>query len=165
MNTYMSPDERERRRRLAVERVNGGQSQIEVARFLGVGKSTVSAWMKTYRDEGSDGLASKPRSGRPRKLSTEQEAEVLSWFSRSPTEFGFDSELWTAPRVTELIRRKLKVRFHARYINYWLAQRRITPQKPTRQPRERDDTKIRHWMRYEWPRLKNGRRSSAPILS
>jgi transposase len=165
MNPYMSPDERERRRRLAVEWVDGGQKQTEVAQLLGVGKSTVPGWMKTFRDQGSAALASKPRSGRPRKLSTEQENEVLSWFSRSPTEFGFDTELWTAPRVTELIRRKWKIRFHVRYINQWLAQRRITPQKPTRQPRERDEAKIRKWVRYEWPRVKNGRRSSARILS
>jgi transposase len=149
---------------LAVERVNEGRSQKEVAEFLGVAKSTISGWLKTYREQGRLGLASKSRSGRPRRLSAEQEDEVLSWFSRSPTEFGFDSELWTAPRVTKLIYQQWKIRFHVRYINQWLAQRRITPQKPCRQPRERDEAKIRHWVRYQWPRLKNGRRSSAPIL-
>jgi transposase len=159
----MSATERERRRRLAVERVNEGWLQQEVAEFLEVAKSTVSGWMKSYRERGSDGLASKSRSGRPRKLSREQEEEVLSWFGRSATEFGFPNELWTAPRVTELIRRRFKIEFHPRYICQWLAKRRITPQKPCRQPRERDEVKIRHWVRYIWPRLKNGRRRSARI--
>jgi transposase len=161
MSTYMSATERERRRRLAVERVNEGWQQQEVAEFFGVAKSTVSEWMKAYRNGGPEALASKSRSGRPRKLSPEQEQEVLSWFGRSATEFGFANELWTAPRVTELIRRRFKIDFHPRYVCQWLAERRITPQKPCRQPRERDEAAIRHWVRYTWPRVKNGRRWSA----
>jgi transposase len=159
----MSGDERERRRRLAVQRVNEGRSQKEVAAFLGVSKGTVSGWVKAYREQGDSALASKSRSGRPRKLSAEQEQEVLSWFSRPPTDFGFDNELWTAPRVAKLIERKWRIHFNARYISQWLAERRITPQKPCRQPRERDESKIRHWTRYVWPRVKNGQRSSARI--
>jgi hypothetical protein len=42
-------------------------------------------------------------------------------------------------------------------------QRRITPQKPRSVPRERDEEQIRHWLRYRWPRLKNGLGSFARI--
>jgi len=75
---------------------------------------------------------------------------VLSWFAKSPTEFGFGSELWTAARVALLIERFFAVRFHSA----WLAQRRITPQKPQLQPRERDQAAIDRWLAEDWPRLK-----------
>lgn len=153
--------ELERRRRLAVERVESGYSQQTTADFLGVSKSAVSQWMKAYRKRGDVGLAAKPRSGRPRKLTKRQEKTVLGWFSKSATEFGFSNELWTAPRVAKLIRREWKVKFHPRYLNQWLAQRRITPQKPQRRPRERDDGAIGKWLRYDWPRLQNAPRASA----
>ena len=101
----------------AVKRVEEGYSQQEVAEFLGVSKASVSQWMKAFREGGSAGLAAKNGSGRPRKLTAEQEAEVLTWFERSPTEFGYRNELWTAPRVAEQIRKTWGVKFHPRYLN------------------------------------------------
>jgi transposase len=147
----------ERRRRLAVARVRSGYTQTEVARFLGVHPKSVSRWMKAYREGGRAALAAKKSPGRPRKLTRAQEREVVGWFSRSPTEFGFCTELWTAPRVAKLIAKKFRVHFHPRYINQWLAKRRITPQKPARQARERDEREVRRWLREEWPRIKKVR--------
>jgi transposase len=160
--TRMTGAELERRRRLAVDRVESGYSQQETADFWGVSKSAVSQWMKAYSKRGDSGLAAKPRPGRPRKLTQRQEKTVLGWFAKSATQFGFANELWTAPRAAKLIRQKWGVKFHTRYLNQWLAQRRITPQKPQRRPRERDDDVIGKWLRYDWPRLQNAPRASAP---
>jgi transposase len=157
--------ELERRRRLAVARVLEGYGQQEVAEFLGVSKGSVSDWMKAYRRGGLTALAAKPHPGRPPTLLPDQEREVLRWFSRSPTEFGFLGELWTASRVAQLIRRTFHKKLHPRYVSAWLAQRRITPQKPRRQPRERDEQKIKDWLSVDWPRLQNGRRPAGPIWS
>lgn len=164
-HTRMTAAELERRRRLAVDRVGSGYSQQETADFLGVSKGAVSQWMKAHRRRGEAGLAAKPRPGRPRKLTKRQERTVLNWFNKSATEFGYSNELWTAPRVARLIRRKWGVKFHPRYVCQWLAQRRITPQKPQRVPRERDDGAIDKWLRYDWPRLQNAPRASAPPWS
>jgi transposase len=158
-----SAAELERRRRLAVDRVRSGYTQVEVANFLKVHRSSVSEWMKRYREQGRVGLKAKPHPGRPPKLTPAQEREVLSWFSRLPTEFGFPTELWTAPRVASLIKKTFGVRFHPRYMNQWLAQRRITPQKPRRQPRERNEAEIRRWIAEKWPQIKKGRPAAARI--
>lgn len=157
--------ELERRRRLAVTRVLEGYSQQEVAEFLGVSKGSVSGWMKAYRTGGFESLSAKPHPGRPPTLSPDQEQEVLSWFSRSPTEFGFSGELWTAQRAAHLMRRTFQKTFNPRYLSAWLAARRITPQKPRRQPRERDEQKIHNWLTIDWPRLQNGRRTAERIWS
>jgi transposase len=152
----------ERRRRLAVDRVLSGYTQAEVAKFLGVHRNTVWRWFKRYRQQGKAGLRAKPQKGRPPKLNAQQEGEVLHWFSRSPTEFGFPTELWTARRVRMLIWKTFGVKFNTTYLNYWLAQRRITPQKPQRRPRERDEKAIRRWVTEEWPRKKKERPGNAP---
>jgi transposase len=160
----ITAEELERRRQLGVQRWREGYSQVAVAEFLGVTPSAVCKWVKAAR-AGPEGLLAKPGRGRPPKLTPQRERQVLRWFWKPATNFGFPNELWTAPRVAEVIRRKWNVRFHPRYINAWLAERRITPQKPCRQPRERDDEAIRHWVRATWPRIKNERGRCARISS
>ena len=56
--------------------------------------------------------------------------------------------------MAKLIQRKFRKKFHPHYLNQWLAERRITPQKPERQARERDEREVRRWLREEWPRIK-----------
>ncbi len=90
---------------------------------------------------------------------------MLSWFKRMPSEFGFATELWTAPRIASLIREKFGVEYHPRYINEWLTKRDITPQKPERQARERNQRKISAWRSRTWPRLKKTLRKPVPTSS
>jgi transposase len=149
-----SAPELERRRRLAVTRIAEGWPQTKVAAFLDVDPRTVRAWWARHRADAVHGLDAKPHPGRPRKLTPDQEDTVLSWFSRSATDFGFANELWTAGRVAHLIQKEFGVRFHPHYLSAWLAQRRITPQKPEKQARERDPAKIEHWLAHDWVEVK-----------
>jgi transposase len=154
MRPQGSSAELERRRQTAVARLRSGYTQQEVSDFFGVHVRSVQRWMQAYRERGVRGLKAKPTPGRPRRLSAVQERQVLGWFRQSPRSFGFPDELWTAPRVTTLIQRKFRKSFHPHYINHWLAERRVTPQKPERQARERDAREVRRWLREEWPRIK-----------
>jgi len=153
-------EELERRRRLGVSHVMAGYRQATVARFLGVHRSSVCRWMKAYRRGGEGALAGHDSSGRPRKLTRRQERQVLGWFRHSPTSFGFPTELWTAARVAQVIYRKWRIKFHPRYVSQWLAERRITPQKPRFQAREQDEDEVQRWLREEWPRIKKVRRGA-----
>jgi transposase len=156
--------ELERRRRLAVTRIAEGWPQTKVAAFLGVDPRTVRDWWARHQADAEHGLDAKPHPGRPRKLTPDQENTVLSWFSRSATDFGFANELWTAGRVAQLIYKECGVRFHPHYLSAWLARRRITPQKPEKQARERDPAKIERWLANDWVGVKKkwprGRSSS-----
>src|SRR5262245_17676670 len=95
--------EKEARRRLAVRRVNDGWSQQSVAEFLGVHPVTVNKWVRAHRAAGDDGLSATPHPGRAPFLTGNQQARVLGWLARKPTDFGFPTDLWTARRVAELI--------------------------------------------------------------
>ena len=164
MRTKGSAYELENRRRLAVRRIQDGWSQADVAAFLGVDPRSVRSWVARHRADPEHGLDARPHPGRRRHLTAAQEEVVLSWFGQSPTAFGFPNELWTAARVAQLIHQEFGVHFHPRYVSAWLAQRRITPQKPAKQPRERDPAKVERWLATDWGEVKKksppGRSSS-----
>src|SRR6266511_3724883 len=103
MRTKGSPIELEHRRRLAVQRVLEGYSTQEVADFLGIDDSTVRRWVALFRDQGGQGLGARPVPGRPPKLTSAQEKIVRRWLAENPMKLGFATELWTAPRLAELI--------------------------------------------------------------
>src|SRR4051794_39602767 len=108
MRTIGSPAELERRRLLAIERINEGFSTEEVAEFLGIDSRSVRRWVSAFRLNGSAGLA-RPLSGRPTKLTPTQEKIARRWLADSPTEYGFATELWTAPRLAQLIEQEWNV--------------------------------------------------------
>lgn len=165
MPATRSAQELENRRRLAVARVNEGYSQTDVARFLGVNVRSVRTWVARYRDEGEPGLAASTAPGQTPRLTPEQGLVVLGWLAKPATEFGFATELWTAPRVAKLIEKQFEVVYHPRYLNEWLTARGITPQKPRRVPRERDQAEIDRWAAEELPRIKKRPRRTGPTSS
>lgn len=157
MRTEGSAAELERRRLLAVQRLQEGCPAEEIADLLGVAPRSVRRWAAAFRQRGVQGLAAQPAAGRPPKLSRTQEKVVRRWLAGSPTEHGFDTELWTAARLAQLIDEEWGIRFNPRYLAAWLRDRGFSPQKPQRAPRERDPEAIAAWLAAEWPRIKKRR--------
>jgi transposase len=146
--------ELENRRRLAVRRVREGYSPDDVARFLAIHIRSLYRWLARARDQGERvGLNHKPHLGPQRRLDIEQDLEVLSWLLYPATSYGFPTPLWTAARVARKIEERFGVHYHPRYVNAWLRERGVTPQKPRRQARERDAPTIDRWLAEDWPRL------------
>jgi hypothetical protein len=67
---------------------------------------------------------------------------------------GWPNDLWTAGRVTEVIRRHFGVSFHPEHVRK-LLKRRLgwSSQKPQTRARERDDEAVEHWLAHEFPRI------------
>ena len=129
-------------RRRAVQRVLNGRTRAAVAVTLGIHGVTAAKWMAGRRVAGDPGLAAKPTPGRPRFLTPEQDRRVRQWPARKPTAHGFPTDLRTARRVAELIRRALGIAFHPNYLRARLTRRGYSPQRPTRRPRQRNDAVI-----------------------
>ena len=47
---------------------------------------------------------------------------MLRWLSDSPTEYGFATDLWSAPRLARLVAQEFGIRFHPDYLGTWLRQ-------------------------------------------
>ena len=62
------------RYRIAVLALQGLEA-LQIADKVGYSRQTVQQWVYRYRDEGLDGLRERPRSGQPKKLPTEKEAD------------------------------------------------------------------------------------------
>lgn len=148
----------ERERYLAVERLLEGRDPVEVADFLGVARRSVYRWRTLFQEQGWQGLAAHPVSGRPPKLTPAQARQVLGWLQRDAQDLGFATARWTAPRLAQVILQRWGVALHPRYLNAWLEARGISPQVPTPVARERDPAAIAHWVVHTWPAIKKSSR-------
>jgi transposase len=74
------------RRALALLELNRGQTYTAVAQTVGVTKQSVSIWAASYRANGLDCLTEKPRSGRPKKIFSVDEAKITALACSAPPE-------------------------------------------------------------------------------
>src|SRR6266478_232108 len=75
---------------------------------------------------------------------------------QTPT--GYTTDLWTLPRVAEVIERMTGVAYHPGHVWYVLRdQLDWTWQRPARRAVERNEEAIEHWVKKRWPQLKKGR--------
>ena len=163
MRPLGSPAELERRRRLAMRRLQAGYSIAQVAAFLEVDPRSVRRWRNAFHHRGKQALRACTGAGRPPKLSTTQEKIVRRWLREPASAHGFGTELWTGARLAWLLQREFGLRLHPHYLSAWLRARGLTPQKPARVPRERDPQAIARWLEADWPRIK--KRPAAKALA
>jgi transposase len=151
-----------RQRRLQAARLFAqGLSQAEVARRLGVSRQTASRWHAHWRQNGREGLAGPGRWGRPSRLSDRDWRRVERALLAGAVAQGFDSDLWTLPRVAEVIWRLTGVAYHPGHVWWLLRRHHWSLQRPARRASERDDAEVARWVRQEWPRIKGGRSRGA----
>ena len=154
MRPLGSPVRLEQRRVEAIRLLEKGFGPVEVARKVGVERRSVRRWKATYRKWGREGLKAKPAPGRPPKLDGHRKRRLESCLLRGARAAGFPTELWTCPRVAQLIRRKFGIQYHVDHISRLLHAMGWSPQRPERRARERDERAIQRWVKGEWPRLK-----------
>lgn len=151
MRPTITPLERERRRKRAVEAVHEGQPPSTVARVLGVDRGSVYRWLRMDRRPG--GLDSKPLHRDP-ALSDQQLRQLEQLLLQGASRHGWPNDLWTAARVQEVIRRHFGINYHPEHVRKVL-KRRLgwTSQKPQTKAKERDEDAIRRWREEEFPRI------------
>ena len=146
--------ELERRRLRAGRLLLKGMAQVEVAKHLGVAKSTVSGWAKRLEAGGLDALRSERALGRPAGLEATQRSELVRALKQGAMAHGFPTELWTLPRVGRLIEERFGLRYSEPHVWRILRQLGFSPQRPSKRALERDENAIRQWKRKRWPTLK-----------
>ena len=154
MRPQGSPRDLEKRRLRAIELLRQGLQPHEVAVRVGVDRRSVRRWKRAYRKSGSSALKAKPVPGRPTKLSAQQRRALVKMVLQGPLAFGFSTELWTCRRIAQLIRSRFGVEYHPDHLGRLLHRCGLTPQRPHRMAKERDEREIRRWVREEWPRIK-----------
>jgi transposase len=128
----------------------------EAARRVGADRRTVQRWVATAKKNGMKALRAKPHPGRTPRLTKEQKQRLTRELLRGAKDLGFGTDLWTAPRVGQVIRRLFGVRYHVEYLPRLLRALGWTPQKPESRAYERDEKAIAKWLKEDWPRIKRG---------
>jgi transposase len=77
--------------------------------------------------------------------------------SAGPLKSGYRTDLWTCPRVAEVIERNFGIRFHPGHVWKLLRSLAWSCQKPEQRARERDERAVRRWRQRDWPRIKKER--------
>jgi transposase len=147
-------DALEARRLRAASLFRQGESQAEVARVLGVHRQTVHRWAKCFASEGRAALKKAGRAGRKPRLSVAELRILEQGLQRGPEALGYETSLWTAPRVADLIEHECDIRYHPGHVWKILRQMGWSCQRPKGRALERDEAVIRRWKKQRWPELK-----------
>jgi transposase len=148
--------DQERVRMQAAEMFEQGARQAKVVRALGVSRSAVSRWHTAWVSGGREALVGRRPSGRPARLTPEQRQALEEALLEGPRAHGYETQLWTVPRIGKLIHKLFGVRYHDNHVWWLLGRMGWSCQKPARQAKQRDETAIEGWRKVEWPAIKRG---------
>jgi transposase len=138
----------------AIALLKEGLLPSEVAQRVGVDRRSVRRWKAAERSQGEAGVRARPTPGRPPKLNARLKRRLETLLLKGPLAAGFHNDLWTCPRVAEVIKQRLGVDYHVDHVGRLLHDLGWSPQKPARRAVERDEQEIRRWVREDWPRVK-----------
>ena len=106
---------------------------------------TASEWYRRWSAGGKQALRGAGRAGRLPRLDADQLARVERALLAGPTANGFPTELWTLPRIAQLVEAKFAVKMVASSIWRLLGRLGWSVQRPAGQARERDERAVRTW--------------------
>ena len=142
--------ERAQRRLDARRLLDEGVAQAEVARRLKVSRQSVSVWARLPASE----LAIVRPVGRQSTLKETDRQWLCGALLRGARAQGFATELWTLPRVAQLLALKRGKRFSKVHVWRILGRLGFSCQKPEGRARERNEPAIQTWKQDQWPALK-----------
>jgi transposase len=151
----------ETRRLLAGTLLLEGSDVGEVVEIVGASLSSVKRWRQAVEKGGLEALKSKPHPGPTPRLDAKQKRQLITILLAGPLKAGYANDLWTCPRVAEVIAKEFGVTYHPDHVWKILRSLGWTCQKPEQRARERDEAAIRQWREKEWPRIKRGQSAVA----
>lgn len=114
----------------AVYQVSLGVPSRKLEELYNTSFKQVLNWVHRFEREGLEGLRDRPGRGRRKRL-TDGQMERLSTLvsEESPTQYGYNTETWTGPVLTDWIRKHFGVEFKKAQIYNILKELGFTHQK------------------------------------
>lgn len=150
-------------RKMVVQAVRDGMTQVDAARTYGVSLRAVSRWMKAAREGGLRALRSGKRGRRPGSghLTHRQAVRIRKMIiAQMPDQLSLPFYLWTRESVAQLIEREYGIVVSkwttGRYLEAW----GMSAQKPVRRAYERNE----RWLNEDYPTIaKEAKQEGATI--
>lgn len=88
-----------RQRAMGLRLLHEGQSPQAVAEIMAVSQPTVYDWHHRWQANGLEGLANRPKSGRPRKVDEQYVERLAEVIEQDSQELGYTFTIWTVSRL------------------------------------------------------------------
>ncbi len=110
-----------------------GKSYKEIVDIVGVSEPTISDYIKKFREKGLIGLKMSYSTGRPTKLSKDQELTIYEVIiNEYPRDYGFNAKMnWTVPIVMKFIKNVFGIKYSRSGTRYILHRLNLSYTTPT----------------------------------
>ena len=154
----LSRDERkaiERLRRRAMVLLQQGMVADDVADRVGVDRSTVYRWARSYNEGGLGALGGSKATGRPPKLSMTAVTKLRAMIVESdPRQLQFEFALWTREMVAALIQREFDVVMSVSAVGRLLRRIGLSPQRPLWRAYQANPDAVERWKLEQFPAIR-----------
>src|SRR5262245_5079623 len=133
-------DWREARRLQAWKLKEKGWQPSKIAEALGVTRGAVSQWFKQAEQNGVEALYRRVGGGPKPRLSEQQLQQLPELLQQGAEAYGFRGEVWTRPRIAEVIKREFGVSFTPQHVGNLLGKLGWSRQKPLERASQRNET-------------------------
>jgi len=121
---------------------NKGLSPPEIAQRVRFSRDTVVRFIKRYDQEGIAGLADKPRSGRPRRVTDEYLAQLSEAAEQAPRDLGLPFSNWTTANMAEYLAERSGIVIGARQVEHYLKAKCYRLRRPVRTVKHKQDPEL-----------------------
>ena len=126
----------------------------EISRHLKVSRQSVSRWYADWKRAGTAALRGAGRAGRKPKFTQDNLRQVDRALRQGARAHGFQTDLWTLPRVATVMERLTGTQYHPGHVWKILGAMDWSLQRPAKRARQRDEKKVRLWLNQKWPAVK-----------
>jgi transposase len=128
-----------------------GEPVKQIAVGVGVGPSTVYAWLRAFLVGGVAGLRVRWRGGRPPKLTKTQRQRLAAIVEAGPEAAGFPTGCWHALLIQQVIQREFGVTYNVQYLATLLHGLGFSFQKARFVSDHLDEVARAAWLAYTFP--------------
>ena len=132
-----------RQRAMGLRLLHEGESPKEVAEFLDVSQPTVYDWHHRWQREGLEGLANRPKSGRPMKATDNYITQLEETVEQDPQDLGYAFSIWTTERLRLHLKAKTGIELKPTQFKALLKENHFVYRRPKHELSNLQDAKAR----------------------
>ena len=117
-------------------------SPPQIAQRVRFSRHTVVRYIKRYDQEGITGLLTKPRSGRPRRVTDEYLAQLSEAVEQAPRDLGLPFSNWTTANLAEYLAERTGIAIGARQVENYLKALDYRLRRPVRTVKHKQDPEL-----------------------
>jgi len=145
-----------RQRATAIRMLHLGNHPNEVANILAVSLATLYNWHARWRAGGLEGLANRPKSGRPGKADEEYCRVLEETIAKEPPELGYAFTIWTVRRLQAHLKKETGIHLSESRLRILLKEKDYRYRRPKHDLHHLQDQEAKQQARALLEELKKG---------